>query len=158
MGASKKCPDIVSGRMGASRDRAAGELAGYARTHSTRMWRGQRCCPGSRILKSSGSAVAASGSSFSPPFPGTVVAAREQGTVTRRRAHPQLSDALCLPSCTDSCRWSLGEAFAQIVFARSWRQPQAWVTTLGREPQPPKEQKLAGCFWDNGKEIPFLCL
>lgn len=37
MGASRKCPDMVSGRMGASRDRAAGEPAGYARTQQRRV-------------------------------------------------------------------------------------------------------------------------
>lgn len=89
MGASRKCPDMVSGRMGASRDPAAEEPAGYARTQSEEMWRGQRCSPGSGILKSSGSAVAASGASFSPPLPGMVGAAREQSTVICWCVHPQ---------------------------------------------------------------------
>lgn len=87
MGASRKCPDMVGGRMGASRDRAAGEPAGHAATLGAGMRRRQPSCPGSRVLKSSGSAAAASSASSSPPLPGVVGAARARGTVTRGRAH-----------------------------------------------------------------------
>lgn len=144
MGASRKCPDMVSGRMGASRDRVAREPPGYARTQQRRDVARPAVLPrllDFKELRERGGCL------WRLLFP----APSWKGGSSARAGdcHPRAcAPQGCLTRSARPAQCSPGEAFAQIVFAVSWRQPPVWSTSLEREPEPPKEQKfqLAGCF------------
>jgi hypothetical protein len=128
--------------------------------NSAGMWRGQRCCPGSWILKSSGSAVAASGASFSPPLPGRVGAAPEQGTVTRGRAllkaawralPAQLRGFLPVQPRGGLC----SNCICRVLEAASSleHQPRAWIWATERA-----KVSIGWMFLGQWERDPFLCL
>lgn len=102
--------------------------------------------------------MAVSGSSFSPPLPGTGGSCARAG-----HYHPQ---ACASPGCLtrSACPAApipAGEAQGRPLLKLYLSGPGgshlpgslAWSVNLSHQ----KEQKLAGCFWDSGKEIPFFC-